>query len=87
MAGASHFPYRRFLAWNLLGTLLFSLVFCGLGYVFYRSYDEIAAALSRSGFAFVALAAVADLGVRAPGAVAAPARRSRRDPRAGAGRR
>ena len=59
VAGASHFPYRRFLVWNLAGTLLFSLVFCGLGYVFYRSYDEIAAALSRSGFAFVALAAVA----------------------------
>jgi len=57
VAGASHFPYRRFLAWNLAGTLLFSLVFCGLGYVFYRSYDEIAAGLSRSAFAFVILAA------------------------------
>ena len=51
VAGASQFPYRRFLPWNLLGTLLFSLVFCGLGYVFYRSYDEVAAALSRSAFA------------------------------------
>ena len=59
MAGASHFPYRRFLAWNLVGTLLFSLVFCGLGYVFYRSYDEIAAALSRTGFALVVLAGAA----------------------------
>ncbi len=59
VTGASHFPYRRFLAWNLAGTLLFSLVFCGLGYVFYRSYDEVAAALSRSAFAFVALGAVA----------------------------
>jgi len=59
VTGASHFPYRRFLAWNLAGTLLFSLVFCGLGYVFYRSYDEVAAALSRSAFALVALGAVA----------------------------
>jgi membrane protein DedA with SNARE-associated domain len=47
IAGASHFPYRRFVPWNLLGTLLFTLVFCGLGYAFYRSYDEVAAALGR----------------------------------------
>ena len=30
-------------------------LFCGLGYVFYRSYDEVAAALSRSAFAFLLL--------------------------------
>jgi membrane protein DedA with SNARE-associated domain len=47
IAGASHFSYRRFLPWNLLGTLLFTLLFCGLGYAFYRSYDEVAAALGR----------------------------------------
>ena len=41
-----------------MGTLLFSLVFCGLGYVFYRSYDDVAATLSRSGFAFLLLAGV-----------------------------
>ena len=57
VTGASHFPYRRFVAWNLLGTLLFSLVFCGLGYIFYRSYDDVAATLSRSGFAFLLLIA------------------------------
>ena len=57
VAGASRFPYRRFLVWNVAGTLLFSLVFCGLGYLFYRSYDEVAAGLSRSAFAFVALVA------------------------------
>jgi membrane protein DedA with SNARE-associated domain len=55
VAGASRFPYRRFLPWSLAGTLLFSLVFCGLGYVFYRSYDDVAASLSRSAFAFVLL--------------------------------
>ncbi len=55
VAGASHFEYRRFLAWNLVGTLLFSLVFCGLGYLFYRSYDEVAATLSRSAFALLLL--------------------------------
>ena len=51
MAGASHFPYRRFLPWSVLGTLLFTLVFCGLGYVFYNSYDEVAAKLGRGALA------------------------------------
>lgn len=55
VAGASRFEYRRFVAWNLLGTLLFSLVFCGLGYLFYRSYDEVAATMSRSAFALLLL--------------------------------
>jgi membrane protein DedA with SNARE-associated domain len=60
VAGASHFPYRRFLAWNLLGTLLFTLVFCGVGYAFYRSYDEVVVALRRGGFvALLLIAAVA----------------------------
>jgi membrane protein DedA with SNARE-associated domain len=47
VAGAAHFPYRRFLPWSILGTLLFTLVFCGLGYAFYSSYDEVAATLGR----------------------------------------
>jgi membrane protein DedA with SNARE-associated domain len=41
LAGSSHLPYRRFLPWNVLGCLLFSLVFVGLGYLFYDSYDEL----------------------------------------------
>jgi len=56
VAGASHFPYRRFLPWSVLGTLIFTLVFCGLGYVFYNSYDEVAETLGRG--ALVALLAV-----------------------------
>lgn len=55
VAGASRFRYRRFLAWNLLGTLLFALVFCGVGYAFYRSYDEVVVALRRGGFALLLL--------------------------------
>ena len=55
VAGASHFAYRRFLAWSLLGTLLFSLLFCGLGYLFYRSYDEVAAIVGRSAFGLLVL--------------------------------
>jgi membrane protein DedA with SNARE-associated domain len=53
IAGASRFAYARFLPWNLLGTLLFSLAFCLLGYAFYESYDELASTIGR--VAFVAL--------------------------------
>jgi membrane protein DedA with SNARE-associated domain len=63
VAGASRFRYRRFLAWNLLGTLLFALVFCGVGYVFYRSYDEVVVALRRGGFALLLLIAAGALAV------------------------
>jgi membrane protein DedA with SNARE-associated domain len=50
LAGASRFEYRRFLPWNVLGCLLFSLVYVGLGYVFYASYDEVAKAAGQAGF-------------------------------------
>jgi membrane protein DedA with SNARE-associated domain len=60
VTGASHYPYRRFAAWNALGTLLFTLLFCGSGYVFYRSYDEVAQVLSRA--AFVAAAVIVAAG-------------------------
>jgi membrane protein DedA with SNARE-associated domain len=55
VAGASHFPYRRFAAWNAVGTLLFTLLFCGSGYLFYRSYDEVARMVSRGAFVVAAL--------------------------------
>jgi membrane protein DedA with SNARE-associated domain len=63
VAGTSHFPYRRFLPWNVLGTLLFTLLFCGLGYVFYKSYDEVAAALGRGALAVLVLLVAAIAGV------------------------
>jgi membrane protein DedA with SNARE-associated domain len=63
VAGASRFRYRRFLAWNLLGTLLFTLVFCGAGYAFYASYDEVVVALRRGGFAALLLIAAGALAV------------------------
>jgi membrane protein DedA with SNARE-associated domain len=59
LAGASRLEYRRFLPWNVLGCLLFSLVFVGLGYVFYSSYDRLAETAGRVGLlALVVVVAV-----------------------------
>jgi membrane protein DedA with SNARE-associated domain len=62
VAGASRLRYRRFLFWNLMGTLLFTLVFCGAGYAFYESYDEVVVALRRGGFLVLLLVAGLVLG-------------------------
>jgi membrane protein DedA with SNARE-associated domain len=51
IAGSSRFRYRRFLLWNLLGTLLFTLVFGLLGYAFYNSYDQLTATVGKVAFA------------------------------------
>jgi membrane protein DedA with SNARE-associated domain len=59
LAGASRYPYGRFVAWNGLGTLLFSLLFCLLGYFFYRSYGEVVDVLGRAAFGIVAAIALA----------------------------
>jgi membrane protein DedA with SNARE-associated domain len=59
IAGSSRFPYGRFLAWNVLGTLLFSLLFCLLGYAFYRSYGEVVDAIGKAAFGIVAGIALA----------------------------
>jgi membrane protein DedA with SNARE-associated domain len=42
LAGASRLEYRRFLPWNVAGCFLFAVVFVGLGYAFYNSYDRVA---------------------------------------------
>jgi membrane-associated protein len=60
VAGAAGFPLRRFLPWDLLGTALFALVFCLLGYLTYGKRDQAEAAIGRGGLAlFLALAVVA----------------------------
>jgi membrane protein DedA with SNARE-associated domain len=73
VAGSSSFPYRRFLPWNLLGTLLFALVFCLLGYAFYRSYDDLASTLGLVAFGALVVVVAAVLGVRAVRKRRAPA--------------
>jgi membrane protein DedA with SNARE-associated domain len=49
LAGASRLEYRRFVPWNVLGCVMFSLVFVGLGYAFYSSYDQLAETAGRVG--------------------------------------
>ena len=41
MAGASNWPYRRFLPWNILGTATFSVAFTVLGYAAYATAERI----------------------------------------------
>ena len=59
LAGASRLEYRRFLPWNVVGCLLFALVFVGLGYAFYNSYDKVAETAGQVGLlALVVVVAV-----------------------------
>jgi membrane protein DedA with SNARE-associated domain len=42
IAGSSGLPYRRFVPYSIVGTGLWSTTFCVLGYVFWRSFDQVA---------------------------------------------
>ena len=42
IAGASGLAYRRFIPYSVVGTGLWATVFCVLGYVFWRSFDQVA---------------------------------------------
>jgi membrane protein DedA with SNARE-associated domain/membrane-associated phospholipid phosphatase len=52
VAGASRFPLRRFVPYDVLGAGLWSATFCVLGYVFWRSFDKLTTYVSRGLFAF-----------------------------------
>lgn len=64
LAGASKLEYRRFLPWNVLGCLLFSVVFVGLGYAFYSSYDQVAETVGRVGLLALVVVVAAVMLVR-----------------------
>lgn len=64
LAGASQLEYRRFLPWNVLGCLLFALVFVGLGYAFYSSYDQLAETAGRVGLLVLVVVVAAIMLVR-----------------------
>ena len=49
VAGTSHMTYRAFLPWSIGGNLLWAIVFCGLGYVFYESADAVADSVELAG--------------------------------------
>lgn len=53
--GSSGFPYRRFLPFSVIGCGLWSTLYCVLGYIFYRSFDRVAAIAGKAtlGFAIV----------------------------------
>jgi membrane protein DedA with SNARE-associated domain/membrane-associated phospholipid phosphatase len=52
IAGASRMPLRKFLPYDVLGAGLWATTFCVLGYVFWRSFDQLTAWVSRGLFAF-----------------------------------
>jgi membrane protein DedA with SNARE-associated domain/membrane-associated phospholipid phosphatase len=52
IAGASGLAYKRFLPYSVVGTGLWSTVFCVLGYVFWRSFDQVAHVAGQAIFGF-----------------------------------
>ena len=52
VAGASHMPLRKFLPYDILGAGLWATTFCVLGFVFWRSFDQLTSWVSRGLFAF-----------------------------------
>jgi len=58
VAGASRMPLRKFLPYDVLGAGLWATTFCVLGFVFWRSFDQLTAWVSRGLFAFGLLVAL-----------------------------
>jgi membrane protein DedA with SNARE-associated domain/membrane-associated phospholipid phosphatase len=52
IAGASGLAYKRFLPYSVVGTGLWSTVFCVLGYIFWRSFDRVAHYAGQAIFGF-----------------------------------
>ena len=51
-AGASRMPLRRFLPYDVLAAGLWAITFCVLGFLFWRSIDQLTTYVSRGLFAF-----------------------------------
>ena len=58
IAGASRMPLRRFLPYDVLAAGLWSITFCMLGFVFWRSIDQLTTYVSRGLFALGTLVAL-----------------------------
>ena len=58
ISGASRMPLRRFLPYDVLAAGLWSITFCVLGFVFWRSIDQLTTYVSRGLFALGTLVAL-----------------------------
>ena len=58
VAGASRMQYRRFLPYSVVGTGIWGPGLCVLGYVFYRSFDQVTKVAGRATLIFGAVVAV-----------------------------
>ena len=58
LAGASKLPFRRFFPYALLASGVWAATFSVLGYVFWRSFDEIAELAGRGTFALTTVVAL-----------------------------
>ena len=61
IAGTSKMPLRKFLPYDVLGAGAWATTFCVLGYVFWRSFDQLTTYVSRGLFAFGTVVVVAGL--------------------------
>jgi membrane protein DedA with SNARE-associated domain/membrane-associated phospholipid phosphatase len=52
VAGTSGMPYRRFIPFSIVGTGLWATTFCVLGYIFWRSFDQVAHLAGQAIFGF-----------------------------------
>jgi undecaprenyl-diphosphatase len=57
-AGASRMPVRKFLPYDILAAGLWSILFCTLGFLFWRSIDQLTTYVSRGLFAFGTLVVI-----------------------------
>src|SRR5919106_1115537 len=58
IAGTSGMPFRRFIPFSIVGTGLWSTAFCVLGYIFWRSFDQVAHLAGQAIFGFGVTVAV-----------------------------
>src|SRR5215216_6052852 len=52
IAGSSGLPYRRFIPYSIVGCGLWSSLFCTIGYIFWRSFDQVAHLVGQAVFGF-----------------------------------
>jgi undecaprenyl-diphosphatase len=52
IAGSSGLPFRRFIPYSVVGTGLWATLFCTIGYLFWRSFDQVAHLVGQAIFGF-----------------------------------